>query len=79
MEDKDILYVPLLAVVSKRTQFILNEITKEGEGIQLKHLADLDEILTNLLILNEEKQDSSDLFSVKSIFSSNLLQPKVLS
>jgi hypothetical protein len=42
-------------------------------------LADLDEILTNLLILNEEKQDSPDLFSIKSIFSSDLLQPKVLS
>jgi hypothetical protein len=79
MEDNDVLYVPLLAVVSKRTQFILNEIIKEGEGIQLKHLADLDEILTNLLILNEEKQDSPDLFSIKSIFSSDLLQPKVLS
>ena len=77
IEDNDVLYIPLFAVVNKRTQFILSEITKEGEDIQPKNLADLDEILTNLLILNEEKQNSFDLASITSIFSKDLFQLKL--
>ncbi|XP_057377105.1 chloride channel CLIC-like protein 1 [Daphnia carinata] len=76
IKDGDVLYIPLLAVVNARTQFVLNEITKEGEEIQLKHLADLDEILTNLLLPSKELECESNPSFVEMIFHNRLLQPK---
>lgn len=77
IEDGDVLYIPLFAVVNTRTQFVLNEVTKEGEEIQLKNLADLDEILTSLLLPSKDKLECEPNPSfVEMIFTNGLLQPK---
>lgn len=67
-----------MAVVTKRAQFILNEIIKKGDDIQLNNLADLDEVLSSLLILDKEKlQSAPTLNYFELIFRNNFVCPKV--
>lgn len=71
------MYIPLLAVVSKRTQFVLSEILKEGGNIHLKNLADLDEVLSNLLILDKKKSEAPSLTIFEMVLSNIFFNPKV--
>lgn len=67
----------MLAVINKRAQFVLSETLKSGEGIQLNNLADLDEVLSSLLILDKEKLQNEPSLNFFEIIISNNFRPKV--
>ena len=77
IEDGDVLHIPLLAAITKRTQFVLSEIVKEGGEIELKNLADLDEVLSNLFIVSSKLDSSLNLNILETILNNNIFHPKV--
>ena len=81
LDDDDILHIPLSAVVTKRSQFILSQIIKGGEDIQLKSLADLDQVLSTIFVVTEKVQFDQEHLISDSIFNRILnaffLRPKV--
>lgn len=78
LADDDIIYIPLLAVVTKRVQFILNEVVNDEEDVPIKNLADLDEILSTLFVLDEEALRTTAVLSfLEMVISPKFLRPKV--
>lgn len=76
LTENDVLHIPLTAKITARTHSLLQEIVLADNSIQEKKLADLDEILLNLLELNHQPNTGERSHS-QIPFGSTIFHPKV--
>lgn len=81
IEEGEILHIPLTASVTKRTQSVLQQFLDEEKEEKVNMIADLDEILSNLLELNIQPIVQHEMYMklpslYQWIYEINL-QPKV--